>query len=110
MPLSGKRIAVTGAAGALGSAMVSEALKSGARVAALDRSELSHHAADGVVLLGGVDLTQPQDSQRALASAAERLGGLDGLVNIAGAFKWEKIATGGIEVWDQMYAINLRTA
>jgi NAD(P)-dependent dehydrogenase (short-subunit alcohol dehydrogenase family) len=110
MPLSGKRIAVTGAAGALGSAMVSEALKSGARVAALDRSELSHHAADGVVLLGGVDLTQPQDSQRALASAAERLGGLDGLVNIAGAFKWEKIATGSIEVWDQLYAINVRTA
>jgi NAD(P)-dependent dehydrogenase (short-subunit alcohol dehydrogenase family) len=110
MSLAGKRIAVTGAGGALGSAMVREAVNSGVRVAAVDRLDLSSHAASGAVLLGGVDLTKPEDSQRALASAAEALGGLDGLVNIAGAFKWEKIATGGIEVWDQLYAINLRTA
>jgi NAD(P)-dependent dehydrogenase (short-subunit alcohol dehydrogenase family) len=110
MSPSGKRIAITGSGGALGGAMVREALKSGARVAALDRSDLKLAPADGLVLLGGVDLTKPADSERALASAAERLGGLDALVNIAGGFKWEKLATGGIEVWDQMYAINLRTA
>jgi NAD(P)-dependent dehydrogenase (short-subunit alcohol dehydrogenase family) len=110
MSLSGKRVAITGSGGSLGSAMVREALKSGARVAALDRSEFSPGAAEGAVLLGGIDLTKPEDSQRALAAAAERLGGLDALVNIAGGFKWEKIASGGIEVWDQMYAINLRTA
>jgi NAD(P)-dependent dehydrogenase (short-subunit alcohol dehydrogenase family) len=110
MSLSGKRIAITGAVGALGSAMVREALKSGARVAALDRVDMAHLAAEGAVLLGGVDLTKAEDAQRALATAAERLGGLDGLVNIAGGFKWEKIATGGTEIWDQLYAINLRTA
>lgn len=110
MSIAGKKIAVTGAGGALGSAMVREALKSGARVVALDRSDMGQHAVDGAVLLGGVDLTSPADTQRALATAAERLGGLDGLVNIAGAFKWEKIATGGTEIWDQLYAINLRTA
>jgi NAD(P)-dependent dehydrogenase (short-subunit alcohol dehydrogenase family) len=110
MTLAGKRIAVTGAGGALGSAMVRETLRSGAQVAAIDLSDLSHHGANGAVLLGGVDLTKPEDCQRALAGAAEGLGGLDGLVNIAGGFKWEKIATGSIEVWDQLYAINLRTA
>jgi NAD(P)-dependent dehydrogenase (short-subunit alcohol dehydrogenase family) len=110
MSLSGKRIAVTGAGGALGGAMVREALKSGARVAALDRFDMAHLAAEGTVLLGGVDLTKAEDTQRAMATAAERLGGLDGLVNIAGGFKWEKIATGGTEIWDQLYAINLRTA
>jgi NAD(P)-dependent dehydrogenase (short-subunit alcohol dehydrogenase family) len=110
MSLSGKRIAVTGAAGALGSAMVREALKSGARVAAIDRSDMAPHAEDSVVVLGGVDLTQPDDTQRALAAAAGRLGGLDALVNIAGSFKWEKVSTGSVEVWDQLYAINLRTA
>jgi NAD(P)-dependent dehydrogenase (short-subunit alcohol dehydrogenase family) len=110
MSIAGKKIAVTGAGGALGSAMVREALKGGARVAALDRSDMSHHPADGSVLLGGVDLTAPSDTQRALATAAERLGGLDGLVNIAGAFKWQKIAGGSTEIWDQLYAVNLRTA
>jgi NAD(P)-dependent dehydrogenase (short-subunit alcohol dehydrogenase family) len=110
MSLSGKRIAVTGAGGALGSAMVREALKSGARVAAIDRSDLTQHSLEGAVLVGGVDLTQPQETQRALATAAQRLEGLDGLVNIAGAFRWEKIAGGSSEVWDQLYAVNLRTA
>ena len=110
MLIAGKKIAVTGAGGALGGAMVREALKSGARVAALDRSDITHHGFDGALLLGGVDLTAPADTQHALATAAERLSGLDGLVNIAGAFKWEKIASGGSEIWDQLYAINLRTA
>lgn len=110
MLLSGKRIAITGAGGALGGAMVRQALRSGAQVAAIDRSDMTRHPLESAVLLGGVDLTQPQDAQRAIATAAERLSGLDGLVNIAGAFKWEKIAGGTSEIWDQLYAVNLRTA
>jgi NAD(P)-dependent dehydrogenase (short-subunit alcohol dehydrogenase family) len=111
MSLSGKRIAVTGADGALGSAMVRVALASGARVVALDRTDLAAQSGvAGLVTIGKVDLTKTEDTQRAFSSAAERLGGLDGLVNIAGSFKWEKLADGSVEVWDQLYAINLRTA
>jgi NAD(P)-dependent dehydrogenase (short-subunit alcohol dehydrogenase family) len=111
MSLSGKRIVVTGADGALGSAMVRAALASGARVVALDRTDLAAQAgAEGLVTIGKVDLTKAEETQRAFSTAAERLGGLDGLVNIAGSFKWEKLSGGSVEVWDQLYAINLRTA
>jgi NAD(P)-dependent dehydrogenase (short-subunit alcohol dehydrogenase family) len=37
------------------------------------------------------------------------MGGLDGLVNIAGGFRWEKIEGGNVATWDQLYNVNLRT-
>jgi NAD(P)-dependent dehydrogenase (short-subunit alcohol dehydrogenase family) len=44
---------------------------------------------------------------RGIARAAGRL---DGLVNIAGGFKFEKLEGGTLETWDSMYRMNLRTA
>jgi NAD(P)-dependent dehydrogenase (short-subunit alcohol dehydrogenase family) len=37
-------------------------------------------------------------------------GRLDGMINIAGGFRWEKLESGALETWDLMYRINLRTA
>jgi NAD(P)-dependent dehydrogenase (short-subunit alcohol dehydrogenase family) len=31
-------------------------------------------------------------------------------VNAAGGFRWQPLADGDIDVWDQMYAVNLKTA
>ena len=45
-----------------------------------------------------------------MARAAEGLGGLDGLVNVAGGFRWETLADGAIDTWDALYRMNLRTA
>ena len=39
-----------------------------------------------------------------------RCGGLDGLVNVAGGFRWETVESGSVDTWDRMYALNLRTA
>jgi NAD(P)-dependent dehydrogenase (short-subunit alcohol dehydrogenase family) len=39
-----------------------------------------------------------------------RFGGIDVLVNVAGGFRWEKIADGDIETWDSLYSMNLRSA
>jgi len=39
-----------------------------------------------------------------------RFGGIDILVNVAGGFRWEKFEDGDVETWDQLYAMNLRTA
>jgi NAD(P)-dependent dehydrogenase (short-subunit alcohol dehydrogenase family) len=41
---------------------------------------------------------------------ATRFGGIDVLVNVAGGFRWETLADGDVETWDQLYAMNLRTA
>jgi len=39
-----------------------------------------------------------------------RFGGIDVLVNVAGGFRWELVEGGQLETWDEMYAMNLRTA
>jgi NAD(P)-dependent dehydrogenase (short-subunit alcohol dehydrogenase family) len=108
--LAGRRVVVTGAFGALGRAVGEVLAREGARLALMDRSAPPAARGDAGVLLGGVDLTQAEETNAAFAQAAAALGGLDGLVNVAGGFRWEPIATGSVQTWDAMYQMNLRTA
>jgi NAD(P)-dependent dehydrogenase (short-subunit alcohol dehydrogenase family) len=110
--LSGKKIVVTGAFGALGAAVSAVVKSAGARVACVDFAPASKApaACEGCVLIGGVDLSTPAAASSAISSAAKELGGLDGIVNIAGGFRWEKIADGDIATWDFMFNVNVRTA
>lgn len=112
MNLSGKKIVVTGAFGALGAAVCASIKSAGAQVACIDFTSASKAppALAGSVLLGGVDLGSPEAAAAALDAAAKQLGGLDGIVNIAGGFRWEKIADGDIATWDFMFNVNVRTA
>lgn len=111
MSYSGYRIAITGAFGTLGQAVVAMALEAGARVAAIDYATASPlQQRDGLHILGGVDLTSAEGARQAFAQAADALGGLDSVVNIAGGFVWETFAGSTIESWDKMYSINVRTA
>ena len=103
-----KIIAVTGAAGALGSVLASRLAARGARVIGLDMAEFRDGAALELAL-GGVDLGASDAINRAFASISDRFGALDGLANIAGGFAWETIAGGSIETWDRMYRTNLRS-
>ncbi|HEY8606039.1 MAG TPA: SDR family NAD(P)-dependent oxidoreductase [Noviherbaspirillum sp.] len=108
--LQGKSIIVTGGFGALGRALGAELSSLGARVALLDRSGAAPDTPAGILAIGGIDLGDPTAAHGAFAQVASRFGGVDGLVNVAGAFIWEKLEGGTIEAWDRMYAINLRTA
>ena len=112
MNLKGKRVAVTGGFGALGVATAQALAAAGARVAAIDRADAPAGSTtlEGVVLFGGVDLADADAAKATLTRVAESLGGLDALVNIAGTFRWEKVADGGLDTWDFLYRINLRTA
>jgi NAD(P)-dependent dehydrogenase (short-subunit alcohol dehydrogenase family) len=110
--LSGKKIVVTGAFGALGAAVSAAVKSAGAQVACIDFAPASKApaACAGCVLIGNVDLSAPAAATQALAAAAAQLGGLDGIVNVAGGFRWEKIADGDIATWDFMFNVNVRTA
>ena len=112
MNLEGKMIAVTGAFGTLGAAVVRAALEAGARVAAIDRAD-APAAALGIgaaQAFGGVDLSDADAATVTLDAAAQALGGLDALVNVAGAFRWQTLTDGDLDTWDLLYRINLRTA
>lgn len=110
MELEGKAVVVTGAFGTLGAAVVRGLGEAGARVAAIDRAAAPASLAGSACLRGGVDLADSTAATNAIDAAAAELGGLDALVNIAGAFRWEKIADGQLETWDFLYRVNLRTA
>lgn len=111
MNLVGRKIAVTGASGALGMAIVKGVRAAGGVVAAIDRHSSASELRDldGVELLGGVDLSKAQEAADAIQGAAKRLGGLDGLVNVAGTFRWETVEAGSADTWDLLYRVNLAT-
>ena len=110
-----KRVVITGAVGALGAAVAQAFASSGARLALLDRAtdpkDLLKTLPGQHTFTGGVDLSDPTQAQSALDAAAATLGGgIDVLVNIAGAFRWETLSGGKLETWDFLYTVNLRTA
>jgi len=61
-------------------------------------------------VMGGVDLADESACEAAVQEAGRLMGGLDGLVNVAGGFRWEKVDGGSLATWDAMYTMNLRSA
>jgi len=111
MNLSGKVLAITGSNGALGQAVAATLSRYGARLALLDHGRTSPTAPPaGALHYGGIDLTQADAARSAMERVVKEAGGLDGLVNVAGGFQWEKLEGGTLEAWDSMYRINLQTA
>ena len=80
-------VVVTGAAGALGRAVISDFTAAGLQVIALDRAEalLRLHPATDVSPLA-VDLSNQADVQRVVSQAIEHTERIDALVCLAGGF------------------------
>jgi NAD(P)-dependent dehydrogenase (short-subunit alcohol dehydrogenase family) len=111
MNLSGKVMAVTGSDGALGQAVSAALGRYGATLALLDHAPVPAAAVpSGTRHYGGIDLAQESAAQAVMARIVEDAGRLDGLINIAGGFRWEKLDGGALDSWDFMYRLNLRTA
>jgi NAD(P)-dependent dehydrogenase (short-subunit alcohol dehydrogenase family) len=109
--LQGKRIAITGAFGALGVVALRAVADAGASVAGIGRGSVGKAAQlGGCALFGDADIADARVADATLRAVAQKLGGLDGLVNIAGAFRWGKVADSGPDVWALMHETNLMTA
>jgi NAD(P)-dependent dehydrogenase (short-subunit alcohol dehydrogenase family) len=111
MDLSGKVLVVTGADGALGQAVAATLSRYGAKLALISHATVSKaNPVPGVWHYGGIDLTLETAARSAMELIARDAGRVDGLINVAGGFRWEKLNEGTIESWDAMYKLNLRTA
>lgn len=106
--MKGRHIVVTGAFGILGSAVVRALEHAGAKVASVDRAPKP--AGVSGIAFGDVDIADAASASRTFAEAEKQMGGLDGLVNIAGTFRWETLEDGRVETWDFLYNVNLKTA
>ncbi|WP_312380042.1 1,6-dihydroxycyclohexa-2,4-diene-1-carboxylate dehydrogenase [Stutzerimonas balearica] len=82
---------VTGAAQGIGRRVAERLLAEGAKVVAVDRSELVHElAGSDAVLCLTADLEQYGDCQQVMRAAVERFGRLDILINNVGGTIWAK--------------------
>jgi len=111
--MTGRVFAVTGASGVLGSAVAKAAAAQGAHVALIDHAEHSDAlAACGpeAIMLGGVDLTDAVAAGAAIDAVADRFGGLDAVINVAGGFKWVTLEDSVMESWHRLFLMNVQTA
>lgn len=117
--LEGHRILITGGARGLGEAFARACVAAGARVALTDvlheRGEalaatLNEGLAQPVAHYVPMDVSDPQAIEQATAAAAERLGGLDGLVNNAAITNsgGKDMADITVDTWDRVMAVNVR--
>jgi NAD(P)-dependent dehydrogenase (short-subunit alcohol dehydrogenase family) len=107
-------VVVTGAFGHLGMAVARRFREQGATVALLGRSQPPVHAEAEFpaphCILGGLDLTRAASTGTAMETIRATLGSIDVLVNVAGGFRWQTLEQGDVDGWDEMFAVNLKTA
>jgi len=111
--MTGRIFAITGASGVLGSAVAKAAAERGARVALIDfadHAEVLKDCGPDALMLGGVDLTDAVTASAAIDAVADRFGGLDALINVAGGFKWETLENSLMVGWHRLFLMNVQTA
>lgn len=102
---SGNVVVVTGAAGALGRAVVEHFAARGATVAQLDVVGI-----ESAEFAAVCDLTDPDACRQAVIRIIETLGRIDVLANIAGGFTMgEAVHETSEETWDFMMGLNARS-
>ncbi|HVC61079.1 MAG TPA: SDR family NAD(P)-dependent oxidoreductase [Acetobacteraceae bacterium] len=112
---TGKVIIVTGAAGNVGSALATLLASRGARIAAVDtaRDRLEALTAslsgDGHLALPDYDLTDPAAANALVARVRETCGRVEGVGTTVGGFAMAKLADAGLEQWDAMFSLNVKT-
>lgn len=114
-PLTGKRCLITGASSGIGLAIAQCLAQDGARLALVSRSKerlaaavatLPPAAPPPLTLAG--DVTRAADVDRVVAKALEAWGGIDVLVNAAGAAVFLPVGEMAEAQWDQVLDANLK--
>jgi len=111
--LSGRIVLVTGATGGLGPAVVREIAAAGAHLAiAGTREAAAVELAQDVADARGyaADLTREADAAALVSRVTGHVGDIDALVHLVGGFEAGAVAETGLESWDRMLALNLRSA
>ncbi len=96
--LDGRRVALVGGVSGIGRAAVELCQARGARTVVIDRAPGADVPAD---------ITDPAACERAIGAAAERLGGMDGLVVSAGVGQYADVGDTDPALWATVLGVNL---
>lgn len=107
--MTSRTYAITGGFGVLGQAVARAVLDAGGRPALIDFAPTNRTPLGGAIEIGGVDLSDEAQARAAMDRAADALGGLDVLVNVAGGFTWQTLADGDLAAWSRMFTLNTLT-
>lgn len=102
------RVIISGAAGALGGAVRSAFLRDGATVSCIARRRDGEDE-DGAAWFACEDLADERESKAAAEKAIAWMGGVDALVQVAGAFEWAKVEDSSVVDWRALYVANVET-
>lgn len=104
-------IAISGAFGALGRAVAAMAARRGLSLALIDQAPIAPPELEGAntLILPGADLASELGAAAAMAAIRTRFGRLDGLLNIAGTFKWTPLEDSQPADWDLLWRVNVQT-
>src|SRR5580704_5913297 len=109
--LTGRRILVTGASSGIGAATCRSIVAQGGSVAMLARRKerldaLAEELGERAVAVA-CDVTDLDALEAKLAEASQGLGGLDGVVSVAGAMMFGSVASGTPQRWRELINLNL---
>lgn len=92
-----RSVIVTGGFGPLGTAVAQAFVAQGDKVARVDFAARASAPIDGMLDLGGVDLTEASAAASCVEIVRSQHGGIDILANVAGGFAWETLEDGNPE-------------
>jgi NAD(P)-dependent dehydrogenase (short-subunit alcohol dehydrogenase family) len=107
--LRGRRIVVTGAASGMGEGVARRFTAEGARLFLLDvqAERLEAIATETGQAFGTCDVGDEAQVRQSIAAAAEALGGIDGLVNVAGILTYKTAEASTFEEFQRLISVNL---
>jgi NADP-dependent 3-hydroxy acid dehydrogenase YdfG len=109
--LAGRRVLVTGASSGIGAATCRSIVGRGGSVVMLARrkerlDDLSEELGDRAVAVAA-DVTDLEGLEASIDEAARRLGGLDGVIAVAGKMMTGTLTTGTPQLWREIVDLNL---
>jgi citronellol/citronellal dehydrogenase len=124
LPLAGRTAVVTGSSRGIGRAFALRLAREGASVVVTGKSEQStevlpgsiHTVVEEITAAGGtahavrMDVRQEAEVEAMVRETVERFGGLDILINNAGALWWKPVLETPPKRYDLMWQINVRAA
>jgi D-sorbitol dehydrogenase (acceptor) len=115
--LNQRHAILTGAGGGIGAAVAAAFLREGARCTIVDIAAQASQAVQdlaaqypGQVLYVGADLTKSADRERVVAEGVAKFGPVHVLHNNAAIFDMAPLLEGGEEMYDKMFAVNVKAA